>query len=195
MWTIIRHYLITANNFAVLIMLYPMLIVLNRVGEMNISSAVSNIDIVVYPIIYYGFFVKFPEALIERLPISKNSIRLAKRGALYIVLLLLFAENISILYLFDTVRPYEIAASMFRVNLLFVLAMILSPLFFKGSFSFSYKGLTDMLIKLIPLLVYILINIYLLDQQAYIQILFSIVFYPLFELWNYLKISKHSFSS
>ncbi len=174
-----------------LVVVYPLFIVLSKMGGMHIASAMTNVDIMVYPFVYFGF----QKAILERLPIEMERIKLAKSIALYIIILCLFLENILVLSCLGLNSAAEISNSFFRVNLLFGLALLFSGYLFQNHTNFQARELVEIPIKILPLAFYLGIYLYVFETNDYMQIFSSLIFYPLFEVWDYFGRKKLGLAS
>ncbi len=194
MWTIIKYYIFTRNNLLMLILFYPFFLTLSKIGGLHIASAMSNIDIVLYPFIYFGFFVNTEKASLEKLPIHLDKIRYAKSSSLYLITLFMLALNLILISILDELTLTAVAYSFFRVNILFALAILFSKVIFQNYIPFKAEEFKTIPFKSIPLLVFIALHFYVFQDNYFIQIALSLVFYPIFEFWDFYIITKYTTS-
>ncbi len=190
MWTIIKYYIFTRNNLLMLILFYPIILTLSKMGGVYIAPAMSNLDIIVYPFLYLGFFVNTDKAELERLPINLEEIRLAESIALYLIVLFLFIQNLVILWSLDILSLTAVASSFFKVNVIFALALLFSKFIFNQTFDFRSKEFRTILTKLMPLATYILLSVYAFPSNVYAQLILAIFYFPCAELFDFYRRKK-----
>ncbi len=190
MWTIIKYYILTKNNLFMLVMIYPMFLFLSKMGGVHIAPAMSNIDIVVYPFLYFGFFVNTDKAALERLPIDSKRIKTARGSALYMIILFLMALDVILLNVINDFSPERISTSFLRIDILFVLAMLFSKYLFKNYIDVKTKDIILIPLQAIPLIVLLVSYLFIFEDNHILQIILNIVFYPLYEFWDYYIFNK-----
>ncbi len=190
MWTIIKYYILTKNNFFMLILFYPIILTSSKMGGVYIAPAMSNLDIIVYPFLYFGFFVNTDKAELTRLPINLEEIRLSESIALYLIVLFLFIQNVILLGALDILSLTAVESSFFRVNVMFALALLFSKLIFNQYFDFMSKEFLSIPIKMVPLVTYILLSVYVFPSNVYAQLILAVFYFPCAEIFDFYRRKK-----
>ncbi len=183
MFTLVAYFLRTRNNYYALFFLYPFLMTLAWFSGEYIRSAFELIEIVAYPIVFYGLYFNFEKARLERLPLSMKEINYSRDIALYMLMLALFAEKLILLSFVDSFNLYSIAKAIFEINVFFGLGMLVTEFVLKKIDYLNIKSVLTFSVEVLPLLAYVVVDTYLISVYTELKIALGFAFFPALRYW------------
>jgi hypothetical protein len=148
-----------------------------------IRSAFQFIEIVAYPIVFYGFYFNFEKARLERLPLALKVITRSRDLALYILMLMFLAEKLILLSIVDSFELYSIAKAIFEINVFFGLGMLVTEFVLKKIDYLNIKSCLTFSVKVLPLLAYVVLDTYFTASYLELKIALGMLFFPALRYW------------